>query len=180
MLDLFTRGLILFTSFLKPNFNNSITMLISSPLQNYLPQVTRTEAFEELVLLQYFAESIIIFQYCYFVKRRLHHFCVALTVTRKFRLCLQPHGLLRVQSLHLPIAGLGSAFSAFILYHNEQKKAIDHFYLSTVKAPEFAPCGAASGGRVFSAPQPCRPAQAADSPAVGLPVVVSLSAPPRS
>ena len=35
-------------------------------------------------------------------KQRLRHFCAALTVTRKFRLCLQPHGLLRVQSLHLP------------------------------------------------------------------------------
>ena len=180
MLDLFTRGLILFTSFLKPNFNNSITMLISSPLQNYLPQVTRTEAFEELVLLQYFAESIIIFQYCYFVKRRLHHFCVALTVTRKFRLCLQPHGLLRVQSLHLPIAGLGSAFSAFILYHNEQKKAIDHFYLSTVKAPEFAPCGAASGSGYFPHPSPVAPHRRRTAPLWGCPLAFSPSAPPRS
>ena len=34
--------------------------------------------------------------------RRLHHFCVALMVTHKFRLCLHPHGMLRVQSLHLP------------------------------------------------------------------------------
>lgn len=110
MLDLFTRGLILFTSFLTPNFNNSITILISSPLQNYLPQVTKTEAFEELILLQYSAEFIIELQFCYFEKRRLHHFCVALTVARKFRLCLQPRGLLRVQSLHLPISGLARRF----------------------------------------------------------------------
>ena len=85
-------------------------MLISSPLQNYLPQVTETEEFEEFVLLRYFAEFIISFQFCYFEKRRLHHFCVALTVTRKFRLCLQPRGLLRVQSLHLPMLGLARRF----------------------------------------------------------------------
>ena len=35
-------------------------------------------------------------------KRRLRHFCVALAITRKFRLCLHPRGMLRVQSLHLP------------------------------------------------------------------------------
>lgn len=34
-----------------------------------------------------------------------------LTVARKFRLCLHPDGVLRVQSLHLPREGLGSAFS---------------------------------------------------------------------
>lgn len=34
-----------------------------------------------------------------------------LTVARKFRLCLHPGGVLRVQSLHLPRERLGSAFS---------------------------------------------------------------------
>ena len=33
----------------------------------------------------------------------LPHFCVALMVAHKFRLCLHPRGMLRVQSLHLPI-----------------------------------------------------------------------------
>lgn len=31
-------------------------------------------------------------------------------VTHKFRLCLHPHGMLRVQSLHLPIKGLARRF----------------------------------------------------------------------
>ena len=47
--------------------------------------------------------SFKLLHHIYFCTMRwLHHFCVALTVTRKFRLCLQPRGLLRVQSLHLP------------------------------------------------------------------------------
>ena len=37
------------------------------------------------------------------------HFCPPLTVAREFRLCLRPGGTLRVQSLHLPRTGLGSA-----------------------------------------------------------------------
>ena len=40
---------------------------------------------------------------------RASHFCLPLTVAREFRLCLHPHGMLRVQSLHLPHTGLGSA-----------------------------------------------------------------------
>ena len=43
---------------------------------------------------------------------RASHFCLPLTVAREFRLCLHPHGMLRVQSLHLPHKGLGSAWSA--------------------------------------------------------------------
>ena len=47
-------------------------------------------------------------------KRRLYHFCIALTVTRKFRLCLHPHRMLRVQSLHLPLhKGLARRFLFF-------------------------------------------------------------------
>ena len=45
---------------------------------------------------------IIGIQYCYSAEAGLHHFCAALAVACKFRLCLQPGGLLRVQSLHLP------------------------------------------------------------------------------
>lgn len=34
------------------------------------------------------------------------HFCRPLMVAHEFRLCLHPRGMLRVQSLHLPIEGL--------------------------------------------------------------------------
>lgn len=34
------------------------------------------------------------------------HFCRPLMVAHEFRLCLHPRGMLRVQSLHLPIKGL--------------------------------------------------------------------------
>ena len=37
------------------------------------------------------------------------HFCRPLMVAHEFRLCLHPGGMLRVQSLHLPQEGLGSA-----------------------------------------------------------------------
>lgn len=48
--------------------------------------------------------EIIFFQHVTMrVIARMSHFCSPLAVTRKFRLCLQPRGLLRVQSLHLPI-----------------------------------------------------------------------------
>ena len=60
--------------------------------------------------------------FCYATLWRPHHFCAALTVTRKFRLCLQPRGLLRVQSLHLPFrAWLG--VSAGAVYHIVPKLA---------------------------------------------------------
>lgn len=54
----------------------------------------------------------------------LRHFCVALTVAREFRLCLQPRGLLRVQSLHLPHQRLGSALSGcdVSIQHEEEKR----------------------------------------------------------
>ncbi len=46
------------------------------------------------------------------------HFRPPLTVARKFRLCLHPRGMLRVQSLHLPREGLGSALSAKTIIGN--------------------------------------------------------------
>ena len=44
-------------------------------------------------------------------KTRLCHFCIALMVTHKLRLCLHPYRVFRVQSLHLPQARFGSALS---------------------------------------------------------------------
>ena len=46
---------------------------------------------------------------CYSDESGAGHFCPSLAVARKFRLCLHPRGMLRVQSLHLPRKGLGSA-----------------------------------------------------------------------
>lgn len=46
------------------------------------------------------------------------HFCRSLIVTHEFRLCLHPGGMLRVQSLHLPLWGLGSALSANAIIEN--------------------------------------------------------------
>ena len=57
-------------------------------------------------------------------KRRLRHFCAALTVTRKFRLCLHPRGMLRVQSLHLPKRGLARHF-LYVYYIIFQEKSKD-------------------------------------------------------
>ncbi len=47
---------------------------------------------------------------CYTTAVGAGHFCPPLTVTRKFRLCIHPVGMLRVQSLHLPIEGLARRF----------------------------------------------------------------------
>ena len=58
---------------------------------------------------------IILFHFCCSALAWLCHFCIALTVARKVRLCLHPRRMLRVQSLHLPVIGLGSALSAIII-----------------------------------------------------------------
>ena len=57
------------------------------------------------------------YPYCYSAKlARNGHFCRSLMVAHEFRLCLHPGGMLRVQSLHLPRQGLGSALSAGKVY----------------------------------------------------------------
>lgn len=46
------------------------------------------------------------------------HFCRPLMVAHEFRLCLHPRGMLRVQSLHLPVrAWLGVICAAVYFYH---------------------------------------------------------------
>ena len=69
-------------------------IFLCSDSKNYVPQAIIAGAFKMF--------WGIVNQICYTIWWS-HHFCVTLTVTRKFRLCLQPHGLLRVQSLHLPV-----------------------------------------------------------------------------
>ena len=75
----------------------------------------------------YFKSDILLFAKYNFVtpqKRRLRHFCIALTVTRKFRLCLHPLGSLVSSRYTFSIAKAWLGVFCFILLfrktnHNE-------------------------------------------------------------
>lgn len=96
----------LFRSNVPKKTNCSSIFAFSRKLRNYLPQVQSTEAI-------FFVLFILLVQLVTPLLRRPHHFCAALMVTHKFRLCLHPRGMLRVQSLHLPIQGLARRFLLF-------------------------------------------------------------------
>ena len=89
-----------FTNYLYIQTGSLTAILISRLPGNYLPQANSFEAI-------FFACIILLVLLVTPRWRRLHHFCAALAVTCKVRLCLHPRGMLRVQSLHLPVfAGL--------------------------------------------------------------------------
>lgn len=88
--------------------SNSSIIVLDRKLRNYLPKAIRPET-------MMFVFTILLIHVCYSASAGLHHFCAALMVAHKLRLCLHPRGMLRVQSLHLPLRGLGSAFSALLI-----------------------------------------------------------------
>lgn len=85
--DLFLRSLIIIFShcWVKLSASASITILLSSEPRNYLPQ---------LIMLKAISFIFVILLVLFVTPRKvgLHHFCVALMITHKFRLCLHPHG----------------------------------------------------------------------------------------
>ena len=95
-----------FWNCLTKKTNNSSIIAFSRESRHYLPHAQSTEVifFVLFILLSQFVTSLL---------RWPHHFCAALMVTHKFRLCLHPRGMLRVQSLHLPMQGLARRFLPF-------------------------------------------------------------------
>lgn len=96
----FLEAFVRFANYLESETDRLTAILVSRLPRNYLPQANSFEAI-------FFACIILLVLLVTPRWRRLHHFCAALAVTCKVRLCLHPRGMLRVQSLHLPVfAGL--------------------------------------------------------------------------
>ena len=110
--DVFLRSLALdfLHCWIKQSASASITIFWSSASSNYLLQSARLEAISFIFIL--------LVRFVTPPKVGLHHFCVALMVTHKFRLCLHPQGSSVSSRYTFPIRAWLGVFCFSALYSN--------------------------------------------------------------